>query len=114
VVVTCEHASSASLFTRLQLMGGDAELGELSRYSLGNSGRMAPKDPGVEATPLGAALLRLVAPDIPVPMTPQGAPLAPGTSIANTTNTTSCQRMTGTSNVRLLSFNPTLPSTPGI
>jgi hypothetical protein len=41
-VATCEHASSASLSNCLQLMGGDAELEELSRYDLGNSRHMAP------------------------------------------------------------------------
>jgi hypothetical protein len=33
VVVTCEHADSASSSTRLQVMGGDEEPRELGKYS---------------------------------------------------------------------------------
>jgi hypothetical protein len=53
VVATCEYTSSASLSTHLQLTGGNAESEELGRYGLGNYGRMAPEDLGVEATPPG-------------------------------------------------------------
>jgi hypothetical protein len=89
-VVTCEHASSTSLSTHLQLMSGDMESEESGRYGPNNSGRMAPEHPGAEAAPAGAALPGMLAPDISVPTMPQGAPPTPGTSIANATNTTGC------------------------
>jgi hypothetical protein len=114
MVATCEHASSASLSTRLQLMGGDAELEEWGRYGPGNSECMAPEDPGAEAAPPGAVLPGMLAPDILVPTMPHGVPPVPGTSVANATDIAGCRRMTGTSNVQLLSFNPMLPSKPGI
>jgi hypothetical protein len=65
VVVTCEHTSSTSLSTHLQLMGGDTELEELGRYV--------------------AALLEALAPDISVPMMSCGAPPTPDTFVANAT-----------------------------
>jgi hypothetical protein len=113
-VVTCEHASSALLSTRLQFMGRDTESKELGRYGPGNSRHMEPDEPGAEAAPLGAALLGTLGPDISVPTTPRGASPTPGTSVANTTDTVACRWMTNNSNVRLLSFYPMLPSKLGI
>jgi hypothetical protein len=52
-VVTCDHASSASLSTRLHLTDGDVESEEPSRYGLGHSGHMAPKDLGLRLHHLG-------------------------------------------------------------
>jgi hypothetical protein len=101
-MATCEHASSTSLSTRLQLMGGDAQSEEPGRYGPGNSALMAPKDPW------------MLAPETSVPMTPYGASPMPGTSVANATATVDCRWTTGTSMVQLLSFNPTLPSKPKI
>jgi hypothetical protein len=43
MVVICEHASSASLSTHLQLMDGHAKSEESGRYSPGNFRRRAPK-----------------------------------------------------------------------
>jgi hypothetical protein len=113
-LATYEHASSASLSTCLQLMGGDAKLEELGRYGPSHSGLMAPEDPGVKAAPPRAALPGMLALEISVPLTPCGVPPVPSTSVANVTDTVGCRRMTDTSNVRLLSFNPVLPSKPGI
>jgi hypothetical protein len=83
VVVTYKHASSTSLYTHLQLMGGEAESEEPGRY--------------------GAALSETPAPDISVPTMPYGAPPMPDTSIANAT--TGHWWVTDTSKVRLLSFH---------
>jgi hypothetical protein len=69
-VATYKHASSTSLSTRLQLMGGATESEEPGRYDL---------DSRVEDAPPRAAL--------PVPMMPHGAPRTPRTSIANDTDT---------------------------
>jgi hypothetical protein len=96
------------------LCGADAESEELGRYGTGNSGCMAPEDPGAEATPPGAAHPGMPALDISVPTMPHGPLPAPETSLANATDTTGYQWTTGASNVRLLPFNPTLPSKPGI
>jgi hypothetical protein len=78
-VVTYKHASSASLSTSLQLMGGATESEEPGKYDLGNSEPMAPEDSRAEDAPPGAAL--------PVPMIPHGAPRTPRTSIDNDTDT---------------------------
>jgi hypothetical protein len=48
---TCEHTHPISSSTRLQLMGGDEESGEPSRYSSDTPRFMAPKDPGAGAAP---------------------------------------------------------------
>jgi hypothetical protein len=114
MVVTCERASSASLSTCLQLTGGDTVSKEPVRYAPGNSRCMAPKDLGFEAAPPGAALPRMPTPDISIPMTPRGALSMPRTSVSNATDTAGSRWMTGASNVRLLRFNPMLPSKPGI
>jgi hypothetical protein len=70
--------------------------------------------PRAEAAPPGSTLPGMLAPDISVPMMPRGALPKPSTSIANATDTAGCRRMIDTSNMRLLSFNPTLPSKVGI
>jgi hypothetical protein len=95
-VTTYEHVDSTSFSTHLQLMGGDAELGEFSNYYSGNPGLMEPEDPGVKA-----ASPEMPAPDISVSVMPYGAPPAPDTSEASIT--ASHRRMTGVSKVRLLS-----------
>jgi hypothetical protein len=93
-VATYKHASSTLLSTCPQLTGGDAKSEEPGRYSSGNSRRMVPEDPGAEPHHSGTLAL-----DISVPMTPQGAPPAPDTSIGNAIDTADCQWMTRASNV---------------
>jgi hypothetical protein len=75
---------------------------------------MAPKDPGVDAAPLSAVPPGTPAPDISIPTMPHGASLVTSTSVDNATDTIDFRWMTGTSNVRLLSFTPMLLSKPGI
>jgi hypothetical protein len=46
MVVTCEHADSASSSTRLQVMGGDEEPRELGKYSSDTPGPKVHEDSG--------------------------------------------------------------------
>jgi hypothetical protein len=44
MVATCEHVDSPSFSTHLQLIGGAAKPGELSRYGLSNPRLMEPEE----------------------------------------------------------------------
>jgi hypothetical protein len=82
-VATCEHMESASFSTDLQLMGGHIEPREPSRYYLGNTGLMAPEDPGANAASHRATSLDTPALALLVSAVPCGAPPVPGTSVAS-------------------------------
>jgi hypothetical protein len=56
MMVTCEHADSASSPTRLQSIGGGGKPGEPHRCNPNTLEPAVPKDPGVAAASPGAAL----------------------------------------------------------
>jgi hypothetical protein len=76
-------SSSKHAWCFLQLIDGDAELGEPDRYCPGNPGFMVPKDPGAKAASPRVLSPEMPAPAISVSAAPCGASPTPGTSVAN-------------------------------
>jgi hypothetical protein len=100
VDLVSEHADSASFSTHLQLMGGDAELGDPSKYYPGNPRLIAPKDLRTKAASPRATSQEMPAHAISAAAAPCGAPPTPGTPVGNVV--ASRQRMTRASKVQLL------------